>query len=77
LSIQHDACSKMNGTSTILPPTDQLIETIRRIRTMSLDQAQASLNNLIAKVDAGDIDGGKAALSELKVRNHETRTDNA
>ncbi len=53
---------------SILPPIDDLIETIRRIRTMSLDQAQSALKKLIAKVDAGDIEGGKAALSELKVR---------
>ena len=40
---------------------------------MSLDHAQSSLKNLIANVDAGDIDGGKAALSALKVRDHPTR----
>ena len=35
---------------------------------MSLNGAQSALNNLTAKVDAGDVEGGKTALSEMKVR---------
>lgn len=34
---------------------------------MSLESAQASLNNLNAKVESGDVEGGKEALSEMKV----------
>jgi len=34
---------------------------------MSLDEAKLCLKTLVEKVDAGDIDGGKSALSEMKI----------
>lgn len=34
---------------------------------MSLESAKSVLNNLHAKVEAGDVEGGKSALAEMKV----------
>jgi len=34
---------------------------------MSLESAKSVLNILNAKVEAGDVEGGKAALAEMKV----------
>ena len=59
-------------STSILPSPDKLINSIRRIKTiMSLDEAKLCLKTLVEKVDAGDIDGGKSALSEMKVRSQQ------
>lgn len=62
---------KSKQSTSILPSPDKLINSIRRIKTMSLDEAKLCLKTLVEKVDAGDIDGGKLALSEMKVRSQQ------
>ena len=46
------------------------------IRIMSLESAKSTLHNLNAKVDAGDVEGGKAILAEMKVSTSKRRNRN-
>eukprot|EP00979_Chaetoceros_neogracilis_P008379 scaffold1862_cov268-Chaetoceros_neogracile.AAC.44 len=43
---------------------------------MSLESAKSTLHNLNAKVDAGDVEGGKAILAEMKVSTSKRRNRN-
>ena len=48
-------------------PTQQLSEPPSIQAIMSFESAKSVLNNLNAKVVAGDVEGGKSALAEMKV----------
>jgi hypothetical protein len=52
-----------------LQPTQrqQLLQATLKQLIMSLESAKSVLNILNAKVEAGDVEGGKAALAEMKV----------
>ena len=39
---------------------------------VSLEQAQSTLSQLVAKADQGDVSGGNDLLAEMKVRPHDT-----
>ena len=39
---------------------------------MTIENAKAVLNELEAKVQAGDVEGGKSALARMKVRKNTT-----